>query len=129
MKKLSKICGIIFFLLTIFPLASAVVLADTNPIDQVNQSIGEIGGTIGLPTAEPRVLAIRTIQWVLGSLGLIAVVMIIYGGFTWMTSGGNAQRIETAKKVITYAVVGLIIMILSWAFVTFVISQSTNFSQ
>ena len=50
--------------------------------------------------------------------------MIIYGGFVWLTAGGSEDRIATAKKVISAAVIGLIIVLLAWAIVIFV-AQTT----
>jgi hypothetical protein len=63
---------------------------------------------------------------VLGLLGLIGVVMVMYGGFTWMTAGGNEDKIEKAKKVISAAVIGMSIVIISWAIVTYFIGVLSN---
>src|SRR3989344_5982821 len=54
----------------------------------------------GLTTENPRVITVRTIQWALGFLGLVAVIMIIYGGITWMTSAGNEKRVTQAKQIL-----------------------------
>lgn len=57
-------------------------------------------------------------QKVLGgifSFGLIAVfVMLLYGGFRYLTAGGNAEANQKAGSVITYAVLGLVLMIGAW---------------
>jgi len=82
----------------------------------------------GLTTENPRVITVRTIQWALGFLGLVAVIMIIYGGITWMTSAGNEKRVTQAKQILTYSVIGMIIILLSWSFVTFVIGRLDEFS-
>ncbi|MFH1206998.1 MAG: pilin [Patescibacteria group bacterium] len=88
------------------------------------------GGTIKqelkLPSASPVDITIRTIQWVLGFLGLAAVVMIIIGGFMWMTAAGNEERVKKAKTILTSAVIGMIIIMLSWALITFVIGRVNN---
>lgn len=52
-------------------------------------------------------------NWLLGTVGGLAVLFLVYGGFLYVTSGGNKERIETAKKTITYAVFGLIVVILA----------------
>jgi hypothetical protein len=62
----------------------------------------------------------------LGLLGLIAVVLIIYGGFIWLTAGGNEDKVGQAKRIISAAVVGLIIVLLAWAIVTFVVSTASK---
>jgi len=63
------------------------------------------------------------IQIVLSLLGLVAVVLIIAGGFQWMTSGGNEEKIKSAKKLMGSALVGLIIVILAYSIATFIISR------
>ncbi len=85
-----------------------------------------LGTTLGLGTADLEATVIKIIQWVLGFLGLIAVVIILYGGFVWMTAAGNEDKVSTAKKIIGAAVVGLIVILLAWAIVTFVINQSNK---
>ncbi len=85
-----------------------------------------LGTTLELGTADLEATVINIIQWALGFLGLIAVVMILYGGFIWMTAAGNEDKVSTAKKVISAAVVGLIIVLLAWAIVIFVVDQSDS---
>ncbi len=47
-------------------------------------------------------------------IGFLAFVMILIGGFTILTAGSNAENLEKGKKIITYAVVGLVLTIFSW---------------
>ncbi|MBI5037242.1 MAG: hypothetical protein HZC01_00830 [Candidatus Kerfeldbacteria bacterium] len=89
---------------------------------QVN--IGNYGNTFGLGTADLESTVVNIVQWVLGFLGLIAVIMILYGGFVWITAGGNEDKVGTAKKIISAAVVGLIVVLLAWAIVTFVVNTA-----
>ena len=51
--------------------------------------------------------------WLVGIVGGLAILFIVYGGLLYVTSGGNKERIETAKKTLTYAVLGLILVILA----------------
>jgi len=89
-------------------------------------SIENIGGSVGLGTADLKQTVINIIQWVLGILALVAAVMIIYGGFIWLTAGGNEESVEKAKKIISAAVVGLIVVLLAWAIVIFVARTTAN---
>ena len=59
---------------------------------------------------------------VLGLVGIIALGVILYGGFRWMTAAGNEEAVGEAKKIITAGVIGLIIVIVAWAVFSFVIS-------
>lgn len=58
--------------------------------------------------------------WVLGFAAAVAVLFIIWAGLQMVTAAGNKERYEAAKKTLTYAVVGLIIIVLALAIVTFV---------
>lgn len=53
-------------------------------------------------------------------VGIIAVAMIVWGGIQLMISGGEEQKREAAKKTITYAIIGLIVVILSSAILEFI---------
>lgn len=78
---------------------------------------------IGLPTEDIRVIIARIIRNLFGLLGLVAVVIILYGGFVWMTSGGEESKITQAKDIIKNAAIGLAIMVLAFSITQFVISQ------
>ncbi len=58
-------------------------------------------------------------------VGIVAVVMIIIGGFKYITSGGDSGSITSAKHTIIYAIVGLIIVALAQVIVRFVLSKAT----
>ena len=60
------------------------------------------------------------LNYFLGILGLIAVAFLIYAGVLMVTAGGNDEQIGKARKIITYAVIGIVIILLSWTIVTFV---------
>lgn len=63
------------------------------------------------------------ISVVVGVLGLLAVAMIVYGGFMYTTSAGDASKIKKAKDTIMYGVIGLVIALLAFAIVNFVLSS------
>ncbi|HBB03043.1 MAG: hypothetical protein US89_C0001G0008 [Candidatus Peregrinibacteria bacterium GW2011_GWF2_38_29] len=87
--------------------------------------IGAVDASTG-GSGDLRSLAITIINYVLGFLGLIAVAMVIYGGITYVTAAGEQGKVDSAKKIIMYAVVGLIIVILSYAIVSTVLKAGTG---
>jgi len=123
-NKLKKIIYTVFFTLVgcLMLLPSFKVTAQGFEFDPDSK----IQKSLNLPSAEPNTIAIRVIQWVLGSLGLVAVIMILYGGFTWMTAAGNEERLKNAKKILASATIGLVIVLLSWAILTFVVGTVRN---
>lgn len=71
-----------------------------------NNSVSDIVGTV--------------ITTVLSLLGVIFLVLTVYGGYLWMTDAGNSEQVEKAKKIITAAVIGLIIVVAAYAITAFV---------
>jgi hypothetical protein len=75
-------------------------------------ALGE--GALGENTSGSVNAFLQSIQnWLLGLVGGLAILFIVYGGFLYMTSGGNKERVETAKKTLTYAIGGLLLVILA----------------
>lgn len=60
------------------------------------------------------------INSVLVLLGLIALVIVLMGGFKWMTSAGSEEKVEEAKKLIGAGVIGLIIVFAGYAIAKFI---------
>ena len=59
----------------------------------------------------------------MGLLGIVAVVIILIGGFTWMTAGGNDEKVGEAKKWIFAGIIGLAIILSAYALSSFVIKS------
>lgn len=106
MKKFLKSAGILA--ITLLPNAALAAIVVPSVSNLSNQSIGTtVGGIISAAA---------------GLLGIIALAIIVYGGFLWMTSGGNEESVGNAKKVMVAGVIGIIIVTLSYAIATFIVS-------
>lgn len=79
----------------------------------------------GLPIGDtsPAKLAATIVNSLLGFLGVILVILIIYAGSMWMTAAGDEQKISKAKKLLGAAVVGLGIVLASYAIASFTIAN------
>jgi heme/copper-type cytochrome/quinol oxidase subunit 2 len=70
---------------------------------------------------------IHTIVNLLSAIvGIVAVIMIIFGGLRYITSGGNDTSVTSAKNTILYAIIGLIIVALAQVLVRFTLNKVTN---
>lgn len=58
-------------------------------------------------------------------VGVIAVIMIIIGGLRYITSGGDSNKVSSAKNTILYAIIGLVIVALAQVIVRFVLNKTT----
>ena len=87
------------------------------------QGGGVVSSATGLGAKDPRAVAAQVINIILGFLGIVAVVIILLGGFKWMTAGGNEDKVGEAKKLIMAGIIGLIIILASFAIASFVLTQ------
>jgi len=109
---------VFFFFIASFFLAADVVLA-LNEADLGTQ----YGEQIGLAAQDPRVTAANIIRLILGFLGIIAVALVMYAGWLWMTAAGEEQKIEQAKKILKNGLIGLLIILAAYGIVSFIISR------
>lgn len=87
-----------------------------------------ISNSMILGNESPEALVISIINWVLGILALIAVILILIGGFRWMTAGGNEEKVESAKKTLYAAIIGLVIILAGWGISVYVINNLLDFT-
>ncbi len=59
-------------------------------------------------------------------VGVVAVIMIIVGGFRYITSGGDSGNVSSAKNTIIYAIIGLVVVALAQIIVQFVLNKVTS---
>ena len=81
------------------------------------------GGFAGAQDASLTEIIENIVRVVLGFLGILTVLIILYGGFKWMTSSGNEDNIGEAKKMISAGVIGFVIILAAYAIANFVISS------
>ena len=77
----------------------------------------------GFSTQDVKVVIQNIIRIILGFLGIITILIILYGGFMWMTSFGDEGKIDQSKKLISAGVIGLVIVLGSYAISVFVINS------
>lgn len=65
----------------------------------------------------------RLTNTILLVVGLISVIMLVYGGLRYILSGGDSKKVTDAKNTILYAIIGLIISLLAYAIVHFVLNS------
>ncbi|MBI4449778.1 Ig-like domain-containing protein, partial [Candidatus Uhrbacteria bacterium] len=81
-----------------------------------------MGQGLGLPTTDIRIIIANAIRIALGLLGIAFVGIVLIGGFFYLTAGGNEERVEKAKAWLVRGVVGLAIILTSFAIAQFVFS-------
>lgn len=117
LKQVLLVSGLTVITIVAFSLLTSTAGAQLiNPGD-VPQNISQATGG----ESSARALVLNIVNFFLGFLGIIAVIMIIYGGIMYVTAAGDQTKIDNAKKIIMYAIVGIIIVLISFALVNTVI--------
>ncbi len=108
----------VFFCVSLFAIPSAVFAQTVDP------GLNQVGAASGLETdADLPTIIGRIINIFLGFMGIVLLLIVIYAGYLWMTAGGDADQVEKAKKWIRNGIIGLIIIVSSYAITAFVISM------
>lgn len=103
----------------------AVTMAQTNT-KAVCEGLALTGGKCGKEAADEKGVAstIKTVISILSLLiGVVAVIMIIIGGFKYIISLGDSSNINSAKNTILYALIGLVVVALAQIIVRFVLTN------
>jgi len=90
--------------------------------DSKVKGIYDIERDTGLSDSDPRAISANIINIALGFLGIIAVMLVLAGGFMWMVSGGNEDKTTQAKKLLTSGVIGLIIILAAFGIAKFLVN-------
>ncbi|MFA4954639.1 MAG: pilin [Patescibacteria group bacterium] len=110
-----------------FALPMAALAADE--LNSNDLGVNAIQSTIKLGSGDIRQTAARIINVALGFLGIVAVVIVLLGGFKWMIAGGNDEKTAEARKLIVSGIIGLAIILSAWAITSFVISRLVTATQ
>jgi hypothetical protein len=92
---------------------------------QAESALGGLEGTrvvAGYSSGSVVTIVATVINVVLGALGLVFVILIIYGGVLWMTAMGDKERLTKAKGLLTNAIIGLLIVVGAYAISAYVVS-------
>ncbi len=128
MRKISIILALVFFGLALVSPAGA--LAACNPSSTVEALQCGANDSAGVPNAaNPGNRLNDTVKNIINILtsavGVISVVMIVVGGFKYITSGGSSDKVSSAKSTIIYAVIGIVVAVLAQLIVKFALKQAT----
>ena len=111
MRKLLLITILSLNIFMVLPAVETVQAAST--LDSLTAAGVRARFTADQLTADPRSIAINIINAALTLFGIAFVGLIIYGGWLWMTAAGNQEHVDKAKKVLQWATIGIVIVILS----------------
>ena len=102
-----------------------VAHADYNLDKGISDSKGD---RVAEKVDDPQQLVKGIVNGILYFVGILSVIMLIWGGILYTTSSGDSSKVTTAKNTIMYAVIGLVVAIFAYAIVNFVLTTSRGVS-
>ena len=126
MKKILYL-NLFLFILLVFLFVCQPAMAGGSLTDALGIA-GEVAGDAGYTREANNVNTLigTIIKTALSLLGVVFLVLMIYGGFLWMTDRGNEEQLKRAKNLISAAIIGLIIVVAAYAISYFVIEKITS---
>jgi len=113
----------VFLFLFSFKIASPAALAAVPSLRNAGGFLKESAKETGLKAQEPSIVIGNLIRSILAFIGVIFLILMIYGGVTWMTAGGNEEKIKKAKGLITNATIGLVIILAAYSITWFITTR------
>ncbi|MBI4713660.1 hypothetical protein HY771_00525 [Candidatus Uhrbacteria bacterium] len=104
-------------------LSAAPALAQNNAITEIQKGLTATNKEAGFGNTSLPVLVGGFIQVLLGVVGIIFLVLAVYAGVLWMTAGGDAKKVTSAKDILRNSLIGIIIIVAAYALTKFVVEQ------
>src|SRR3989338_2642838 len=124
---------IISFFLVLLPLAAHAQTGGDIPrgLQGAKNALGEVGRRgYGVeptdPRSNPEYITGIILNSFFGLLGVIFLVLMLYGGYIWMTARGDSEKVTKAKDLIAEAIIGIVIILLAYAISEFVVRNLFN---
>lgn len=104
-----------------FGIAAPIIVSAATALERLDTAANE--AFPGQREREAPEVAGQIINFFIGALGILFLVLMVYGGYLWMNARGNEQQVEKAKSLITQAVLGLIVVLSAYAITYFVVTN------
>jgi len=126
----------VILVLTGMLMLASLALAETNKPEDPNPNVtdlhdaevgmwnfGEKTGYSPGKSASPEVEVGRIIAYALSFLGVVFMILIVYGGYMWLTARGNEEQITKAKDLIKHSIIGMVIVFAAFMVSYFVVDR------
>ncbi|MFA6161570.1 MAG: hypothetical protein WCT54_02405 [Patescibacteria group bacterium] len=104
--------------------------SSNSPFQDAQTMVNDVGQKANISTQQdlPTIVG-SIINVLLGFLGLLLLVYMLYAGFLWMTAGGDTKKVDTATAIIRNSIIGLLIIVAAFAISNFVLGSLINVTQ
>ena len=125
MISFKKIIFTLSLVILLNPFSFVFAYGLTDSAENMAKLAGPGGAGYNTSVQDPEPVIGQVIKALISFLGVIFFILIVYGGFLWMTAGGSPEKVDKAKKIIINAVVGLILVMFAYAITLYIVFQIT----
>jgi branched-subunit amino acid transport protein AzlD len=113
--------SLVFFSQNNFVLAETPTTTSSTKDSALQQlHAGAKGAGLQEESTDPRIIASKIIKIFLSLVGTVAIFLFVYAGFLLITSHGESEKVKKASKIMTGAVIGILLILLSFSITNFV---------
>jgi hypothetical protein len=107
---------------------SSIFAASVYGLNQSATEMAKVAEWAGFNTTQedPEPIIGQVIKALISFLGVVFFILIVYGGFLWMTAGGSPDKVDKAKKIIMNATIGLVLVMFAYAITWYIVFQITD---
>ncbi|MBU1164522.1 pilin [Patescibacteria group bacterium] len=105
----------------IVPNFAILLFCKTAKATEMYERVNKFNVAAGLTATPASVVITSIISYLLSFVGVLFIILIIYGGYMWMTARGNDEQVEKAKKLIIRATIGILIVLSAYVITYFVL--------
>lgn len=125
---INKLLTFLIVIVALLGLSTGTISAATNPFQTVCQQAGAKSSNVCTnkntnPIYGPTGIIVKVTKVVALITGVMAVIFIMIGGFMYITSGGDSNRVNSAKNTILYALIGVVVILAAQSIIIFVVDR------
>lgn len=132
-KKIITVVTVVVLGLLVLVNSLPVLAVDSSSLKTANDTAERFatnaGFEVGSTIATPEIVAGRIIGVVMGFLGVVFFILMVYGGWIWLLARGNDEKVTQAKDTIKHAIIGLLIVFAAYALSAFVVTSIVSITK
>lgn len=113
---------VVGIVMTIFIIPQTATAVTSTSGDTTINTLRIFGANMGLPDTDPRVIVARLIRVAMGFVGIILLLMILSSGTSFLISGGDEEKIKSAKRTLFNAIIGVFIILSAYSITAFILN-------
>ncbi|MFA6919158.1 MAG: hypothetical protein WC244_03570 [Patescibacteria group bacterium] len=120
------IAGLLTLAIAVTMIGLPFVAGASTDLNTADENLNSFQTASGLGDADLSTMIGTLVKAILSLLGVVAILIVLYGGFKWMTAAGDEGKVDGAKKLIISGIIGIIIVVAAYAIASFVLSAIQN---